>query len=56
MDYPADYAPVVHVRNASRPWEKGFNALKLSFGQPELIRQRQVLLPRLNHDATSDGI
>jgi hypothetical protein len=56
MDYPADYAPVVHVRNAPRPWEKGFNALKLSFGQPELIRQRQVLLPRLNHDATSDGI
>ena len=56
MDYPADYTPVVHARNATRPWEKGFNALKLSFSQPELIRHRQVLLPRLNRDATSDGI
>jgi hypothetical protein len=30
MDYPADHTPVVHVRNATRPREKGFNALKLS--------------------------
>ncbi len=56
MDYPADHTPVVHARNATRPREKGFNALKLSLSQPELIRHRQVLLPRLNHDVTSDGI
>src|SRR5229473_7903036 len=36
--------------------KKGFNTLKLSLSQPELIRHRQVLLPRLNHDITSDGI
>src|SRR5215471_16110281 len=35
---------------------KGFNALELSLSQPVLIRHRQVLLPRLNHDVTSDGI
>jgi hypothetical protein len=56
MDYPADHTPVVHARNATRPREKGFNALKLSLSQPELIKHRQVLLPRLNHDATLDGI
>ena len=56
MDYPADHTPVIHARNATRPGEKGFNALKLSLSQPELIRHRQALLPRLNHDVTSDGI
>src|SRR5260370_19255715 len=56
IDYPANHTPVVHARNATRPREKGFNALKLSLSQPELIRHRQVLLPRLNHDVTSDGI
>jgi hypothetical protein len=56
IDYPANHAPVVHARNATRPREKGVNALKLSLSQPELIRHRQVLLPRLNHDVTSDGI
>ena len=30
MDYPADHTPVVHARNATRPGEKGFKALKLS--------------------------
>jgi hypothetical protein len=35
MDYPANHTPVVHARNATRPREKGFNALKLSFSQPE---------------------
>jgi hypothetical protein len=48
MDYPADHTPVVHARNATRPREKGLNALELSLSQPELIRHRQVLLPRLN--------
>ena len=56
MDYPADHTPVVHARNATRPREKGFDALKLSLSQPELIRHRQVLLPRLNHDVAPDGI
>jgi hypothetical protein len=56
IDYPADQTPVVHARNVTRPREKGFNALKLSLGQSELIRHRQVLLPHLNHDVTSDGI
>jgi hypothetical protein len=56
MSYPADHTPVIHARNATRPGEKGFNALKLSLSQPELIRHRQVLLPRLNHDVTPDGI
>ena len=55
MDYPADHTPVIHARNATRPGEKGFNALKLSLSQPELIRHRQVLLPRLNHDVTFWG-
>jgi hypothetical protein len=50
MDYPADHTPVVHTRNATRSWEKGFDALELILGQPELIRHWQVLLPRLNHD------
>ncbi len=54
--YRADHTPVIHVRKATRPGEKGFNALKLSLGQPELIRHRQVLLPHLNYDVTSDGI
>ena len=54
MDYPADHTPVVHVRNVTRPREKGFNALKLSLSRPELIRHRRTLLPRLNHDVTSD--
>jgi len=27
MDYPADHTPVVYARNATRPREKGFNAL-----------------------------
>jgi len=52
-NYPADHTPVIHARNATRPGKKGFNALKLSLSQPELIRHRQVLLPRLNHDVTS---
>jgi hypothetical protein len=56
MDYPANHTPVVHARNAARPREKGFNALKPSLSEPELIRHRQVLLPRLNHDVTSDRI
>ncbi len=56
MGYPVDHSPVVHARNATRPREKWFNALKLSLSQPVLIRLRQVLLPRLNHDVTSDGI
>src|SRR5258708_28550970 len=56
IDYPANHTPGVHARNATRPREKGFNALKLSLSQPELIRHRQVLLPRLNHDVTSDRI
>lgn len=29
MDYPADYTPVMHARNATRPGEKGLNAIKL---------------------------
>ena len=33
MDYPADPTPVVHARNATRPGEKEFNALKLSLSQ-----------------------
>jgi hypothetical protein len=45
---PADHTPVVRARNATRPREKGFNALKLSLSQPELIRHRQALLPRSN--------
>jgi hypothetical protein len=56
IDYPANHTPVVHARNATRPREKESNALKLSLSQLELIRQRQALLPRLNHDGTSDGI
>ena len=56
MDYPADHTPVVHARNATRPRVKESNAPKLSPSQPELIRHRQVVLPRLNHDVTSDGI
>ena len=38
LDYPANHTPVVHARNATRPREKEFNALKLSLSQPELIR------------------
>jgi hypothetical protein len=34
----------------------GSIALELRFSQPKLIRYRQVLLPRLNHDVTSVGI
>jgi hypothetical protein len=56
MDYPADPEPIVHARNAERPGERGFNALKLRLSQPEVIRHRLLLLPRLNHDVTSDGI
>jgi hypothetical protein len=52
MDDPAEHTPVIHARNATRPREKDFDALKLSLSQPELIRHRQVLLPRLNHDVT----
>jgi hypothetical protein len=37
MGYPADHTPVIHARNATRAGEKGFNALKLSLSQPELI-------------------
>ena len=42
MDYPPDHTPVVHVRNVTRPREKGFNALKLSLSRPELIRHRRT--------------
>src|SRR5207302_10765680 len=56
MGYPAHHTAVSHARNATRAGEKGFSARKLSLSQPELIRHRQVLLPRLNHDVTSDGI
>ena len=42
IDYPANHTPVVHARNATRPREKGFNALKLSLSQREMIRHRQV--------------
>src|SRR5260370_35400421 len=56
IDYPANHTPVVHARNATRPREKGFNALKLSLSQPELIRHRQALLPRFNPHLPSDGI
>ena len=49
-------ACIGHQRAEWRSGEKGFNALKLSQSPPELIRYRQVLLPRLNYDVTSDGI
>jgi hypothetical protein len=32
MNYPADQAPIVHARNATRTREKEFNALKLGLG------------------------
>jgi hypothetical protein len=41
-------ACIGHQRAEWRSGEKGFNALKLSQSPPELIRYRQVLLPRLN--------
>jgi hypothetical protein len=53
MDYPGDHTPVAECHATRENW---FNALELSFSQPELIRHRQVLLPRLNHDVTSVGI
>ena len=56
MDYPADHTPVVHARNATRPREKGFDALKLSLSQPELFRARQVLLRRSNLGVAPDGL
>jgi len=32
MNYPADHTLVVHARNATRPREKGLNALELGLG------------------------
>ena len=41
------------TRGMPRVRGKGFNALKLSLSQPELIGRWQVLLLRLNHDVAS---
>ena len=41
MDYPADHMPVVHARNATRPREKGFDALKLSLNLLKQVFDRR---------------
>lgn len=56
MDYPTDDTEVVHTRNPTRLRKAGDYTLQLDPGGPELIGHRQILLPRLKHDATSDGI
>lgn len=56
VDYPADHATIIDTWYAVGSWEVEFNALKLGFAGPVMIRQGQVLLPSLNHNSNDNGI